>query len=94
MENVSSDLDLVEVFEANGTSAEMAAIGVSSVLKANGIEHFVSGSSQMPNLPYTVLVARDHGARALAVIADAEKAGPTAAEEAEIAYEAEAAGSL
>lgn len=94
MENGTTDLDLVEVFQANGTSGEMAAMGVSNVLDASGIENFVSGSSQMPNLPYTVMVARDHEERARAVIAEAELAGPGAAEEAEKAYEAEAAGLL
>lgn len=94
MEDRSNGLELAEVFQASGTSAEMAAMGISTVLDASGIENFVSGSSQMPNLPYTVMVARDHEERARAVIAEAELAGPSAAEEAEKAFEAEAAGLL
>ena len=69
-------------------------MGISSVLSANGIENFVNGSSQMPNLPFTVMVTRDKEEEARRVIAEAEQAGEAAAEEAEKAFEAEGARSL
>jgi hypothetical protein len=61
---------------------EMESINVKTLLEANGIAVVMSGASQMPNLPYELLVPADQYERALAVIREARSAGPAAAEEA------------
>jgi hypothetical protein len=68
--------------------SEMEAAEVKSLLAANGIEAFVRGASQLPNLPYEILVPSDQREQAEAVFRDASQAGPAAAEEAERAGEA------
>ena len=76
-------LDLVTVFEEAGTTAEMEALGIQSVLEAAGISVVLGGETSFPNLPWSVAVAKGDVSRALRVIADAKKAGPKAAAEAE-----------
>ncbi len=87
-EDATHDMDLVEVFQAAGATAELEAMGVSAVLDANGIPNVLSGSSSMPNLPFSVMAPQEVEAQALAVIEEAEQAGPEAAEEGERAFEA------
>ncbi|MBI3684256.1 MAG: DUF2007 domain-containing protein [Acidobacteria bacterium] len=83
----SHELDLETVFEAVGTEAEIAAMAVQSMLDANGIPAVLIGTSTMPNLPFEVRVPHDHIEEARRQIAEAEAAGPAAAEEAERATE-------
>jgi Putative prokaryotic signal transducing protein len=80
----SSDLDLETI--TSGTS-EMQAIGIKNLLESNGIAAVLVGDSVLPNFPFEVRVARDQVERARLLIADAEKIGPAAAEEAERASE-------
>lgn len=61
---------------------ELESLNLKTLLEANGIAVVMSGASQMPNLPYELLVPRDQYERALAVIRDAREAGPEAADEA------------
>lgn len=61
---------------------ELESLNLKTLLEANGIPVVMSGASQMPNLPYELLVPSDQYDRALSVIREARAAGPAAAEEA------------
>ena len=76
------DLDLVTVLKTGGSTAEVEALAVKSVLDANSISAVLVGSSSLPNLGFEVQVAKDDVERATAAIADARAAGPAAAAEA------------
>ena len=74
----SAELDLETVFRATGTSAEMQALGVQSLLDSNGIDAVLWGDSVLPNLPFEVKVARVNAESARQLIAEAEQAGEEA----------------
>jgi hypothetical protein len=78
----SHDLDMVTIAELQGTTGEMEALAIQSILDANGISAVLVGSSTMPNLSFTVNVAKDNVERAQAALAEARAAGPAAAAEA------------
>lgn len=80
-------LDLETVFSAEGATAELEATAVKSILDANQIPAVLSGSSTLPVLRFEVQVPMEAAAEARQTIADAEEAGPAAAEEAERATE-------
>ena len=80
----SSDLDLETIV---GASSEMEAMGIKNLLESNGIATVLVGDSVLPNFPFEVRVARDQVLRARVLIADAEKRGPAAADEAELESE-------
>lgn len=86
--NPSHELDLESVFEASGAEGEMEAMAVHALLIAADIPAVMVGSSSLPNLPFEVQVPHDHVDEARRRIAEAEAAGPSAAEEAEKAMEA------
>jgi hypothetical protein len=86
-QKVSHALDSVIVFEGSGTTAEMEAIGIQAVLEAEGIRVVMGGETSFPNLPWSVAVSKADAPRALQVIKDAKKAGPSAAVEAEAEQE-------
>ena len=86
-EDSSHALDLVTVFEESGTTAEMEALEIQAVLEAAGIRVVLTNEGPFPNLPWTVRVPKADAAEALAVIEEAKKAGPKAAEEAEAEQE-------
>lgn len=79
----SHDLDMVTVFQSAGTTSEMEALSVQSLLQSAGIPAMVVGTQSLPNLPEEVRVAREHVTEAKRVIADALAAGPAGAAEAE-----------
>ena len=79
----SHDLDLVTVFQSAGTTSEMEALSVQSLLEAAGIAAMVVGTQSLPNLPEEVRVAKEHVTEAKRIIADALEAGPAGAAEAE-----------
>jgi hypothetical protein len=79
----SHDLDMVTVFQSAGTTSEMEALSVQSLLEAAGITAMVVGTQTMPNLPEEVRVPREHVTEAKRIIADALAAGPAGAAEAE-----------
>jgi len=79
----SHDLDLVTVFQSAGTTSDMEALSVQSLLEASGIAAFVVSTEVLPNLPEEVRVARENETEAKRIIADALQAGPAGAAEAE-----------
>jgi hypothetical protein len=79
----SHDLDLVTVFESAGTTSDMEALSVKSLLEASGIAAVVVSAEMMPNLPEEVRVAKEHATEAKRIIAAALAAGPAGAMEAE-----------
>jgi hypothetical protein len=83
----SHALDLVTVFEGSGTTAEMEAIGIQSVLEAAGIRVVLGNETSFPNLPWSVRVPAADADRAVEVIEEARKSGPKAAAEAEAEQE-------
>lgn len=85
----SHELDLETVYSSIGAEAEMEALAIQSVLEANGIPTVLEGSSTLPNLPFSVKVPREHIETALQRIREAQAAGPSAAEEAELAGESQ-----
>ncbi|MBL8213220.1 MAG: hypothetical protein JNK87_21055 [Bryobacterales bacterium] len=87
--DISHDLDLATVFESQGAEGEMEAMAVHGVLVANGIDAVLMGSSSLPNLPFIVKVPLETQAEAQRLLAEAQAAGPAAADEAEQAGEAE-----
>lgn len=85
----SHDMDMVTVARTDGTTGEMEATGIQSILDASGINALIVGDSVLPNLGFEVRVAREDRAKAEAVIAEAQAAGPAAAMEAEAETETE-----
>lgn len=79
----SHELDLVTVFRSAGTTSEMEALSVQSLLEASGINAVIEGTPTMPNLPEEVRVAREDETDAKRVIAAALQAGAAGAAEAE-----------
>jgi hypothetical protein len=61
----------------------MEAVGIQSVLSAAGIDAIINGSSQIPSVPFEVLVTRENAVKATEVLAEALASGSEAAEEAE-----------
>ncbi len=83
----SHQLDLETVFAADGATAEMQALAIRGILDAAQVPSVMVGTSTIPSLPFEVRVPRDRMEQALILIAEAEAAGPAAAEEAERAGE-------
>jgi hypothetical protein len=84
----SAALDMETVFTASGgTTQELEANAVSSVLESAGIATVTIGDSVLPNLSFEVRVAREHAERARQLIAEALASGPEGAEEAQRAAE-------
>ena len=78
----SRELDMVTLRRTMGSTGEMEAISIKSILDANGINNMISGNSTLPSLSFFVLVPRAELERAESVIAEAQAAGPAAAVEA------------
>lgn len=83
----SHDLDTVTIFDALGATAEMEALGIRAVLEANEIPAVFVGPTVYPNLRFLVRVPRKYKELAEQVLAEAQAAGPSAADEAELAGE-------
>lgn len=79
----SSAMDLTEIFEGQGTTAELEALSIEAVLKANGIPCVVQGASEIPTLPYVVLVPKRDFERATSILEEAKASGPAAADAAQ-----------
>jgi uridylate kinase len=79
----SHDLDLVTVFQSAGTTSDMEALSVQSLLEASGIAAVVVSAEVLPNLPEEVRVAKEHVTEAKRIIAAALAAGAAGAVEAE-----------
>jgi hypothetical protein len=90
----SHALDLVTVYtSAAGMTNELEALAVQAVLEAGGISAVIVGDSPIPSLGQEVRVAKEHEDQARQLIAEAQAAGPAAAEEEERATENSAAQS-
>jgi hypothetical protein len=68
----------------------MESMEIKAILESSGIPAVTISASMMPNLPFEVRVSKDHAEQALILIAEAQAAGPAAADEAERAGEQEA----
>ena len=82
------ELDLVTVERTDGTTGEMEATAIKSILDSIGINSFVVGAASIPTLGFEVRVAREDVPAAEEAIAAAKAAGPEGALEAEQAGEA------
>jgi hypothetical protein len=56
--------------------SEMETLSVKTLLEANGIQVIVVGASQMPNLPYELLVPASQLEEAIRVIRDSQQGLP------------------
>ena len=83
----SHDLDMVPIYESSTVDAEMEADVIRGLLESNGIPSIVMRGDQFPNLGFEVKVPRALVVDAERIIAEAEAAGPAAADEAEAAGE-------
>ena len=77
----SAAMDLVEVYQGSGTTGELEAMSIRSVLDASYIPNVVVGTSELPNLPFLVKVPLSYEYQALQVLEEARAAGPAAADE-------------
>ena len=80
--DTSHDLDMVTIAELQGATGEMEALAIQSILDANGISAVLVGATTLPNLSFSVNVAKDDVERAQTALAEARAAGPAAAAEA------------
>lgn len=83
----SESFDLVTAFASADHDAEMQALAVLGLLRAGGIPAVMAGASVIPTLPFEVRVPRSRLEEARVLIAEAQAAGPGAADEAERASE-------
>jgi hypothetical protein len=83
----SHEMDMVTLFSSSNHDAEMEATAIHSVLESNGIPSFVVGTSALPVLEFEVQVPKENLEEAQRILAEAQAAGPAAAEEAEAASE-------
>jgi hypothetical protein len=83
----SASLDMVTIFRSAGAAAEFEALEIQALLESNDIDTVLIGDSRFPNFPEEIRVAKEDAERALALVAEAQKNGPQAADEAEAAGE-------
>ena len=86
--SVASDLKTVFHAEASNT-AEVEALAVKALLESNGIPTVLLDDPVLPNLPFEIKVDAQMAAWARQLIAEAQEAGPVAAEAAERKFECE-----
>ncbi len=82
-ENPSHELDMVPFFSNSGAMAEMESMAIQGILEANEIPFTVFGSSTLPVTEFSVQVPASRLADAQRAIAEAQAAGPAAAEQGE-----------
>jgi hypothetical protein len=84
----AEEMDLETIYHSEGsTTAELETLAIKNVLESNGIATVVVGDSVLPNFPFEVRVTKEHAERAKQLIAEAQAAGPAAADEAELESE-------
>jgi Putative prokaryotic signal transducing protein len=81
------DAEMVPVFSSAGTTGEMEAASIHQVLEANGIPSMLIGPAALPVVGFQVQVPADRLEESRRIIAEAQAAGPSAADEAELASE-------
>lgn len=92
--DLSHDLDMATVFASDAPDAEMVTTQIRSILDSHNIPSVMVSGSVFPNLPFEVRVPKSLLAESRQAIAEAEEAGPAAAEEAELESESEPGGSV
>ena len=75
-------LDMETVFSGQSAAGEMEALAVRAVLDASGIPSVLVGTPQIPSLPFSVQVPKSMVEAAKSALAEAQAAGPEAAEQA------------
>lgn len=85
--DTSRELDLETVFASSGVTAEMEALTIRSILEAGGLSPVLVGASAIPSLSFEVRVPGTQLDEARRLIAEAQQAGPQAADDAEGAGE-------
>jgi aspartokinase len=92
--DLSHDLDMASVFISDAAEAEMLATQIRSILDSHNIPAVMVSGSVFPNLPFEVRVPKSVLQEARDAIAEAEAAGPAAADEAELESESEPGSSV
>ena len=85
--DTSHELDLAALYSSSTVDAEMEADVIHGLLEANGVPSIVVRAPQYPPLGFEVQVPRARLQEAKRLIAEAEAAGPDAADEAEASSE-------
>jgi hypothetical protein len=80
-------LDTELIFSGQGPNAELEAMNIRNVLEESGITVIAADVDPIPSLMIEVRVPHDQVDRARQALAEAEAAGPAAAEEGERASE-------
>ena len=80
-------LDAELIFSGQGPNAELEAMNIRNVLEASGITVIAAEVDPIPSFMIEVRVPHDQVDRARQALAEAEAAGPAAAEEGERASE-------
>lgn len=73
-----ADMNLVPLTEGGLELelSEMESLSVKTLLEANNIQAMVVGASQMPNLPYEILVPASQLQEAIRIIRDSQRGLP------------------
>lgn len=79
-EDPSEALDMVPFFSNSGATAEMESMAIQGILEANGIPFTVFGNSTLPVTEFSVQVPASRLGDAQRALAEAQAAGPAAAE--------------
>jgi hypothetical protein len=82
-EEVNENEAFVPIFSSSNHDAEMEALTIEGILKANDIPVLLIGPHTLPSLDFQVHVPEHFVDRALDILSEARAAGPRAAEEAE-----------
>lgn len=80
-------LDAETIYEGQGQNAAIEAMNIKGVLEANGISVWVTDGAPYPSLPVVMRVPKDQLEKAKQILAEAQAAGPAAAEEQELVSE-------
>jgi len=80
-------LEMVTLFKSSNFDAEQETLAIHALLEAEGIPSLVVGPSVLPVFEFRVEVPRERLDEARKVVAQAQEAGPAAADEAEAASE-------
>jgi hypothetical protein len=76
-------MDMTPLFSESGALAEMEGLAIQGILEANGIPFTVYGNSTLPVTEFGINVPASRLEEARKAIAEAQAAGPAAAEQAE-----------
>lgn len=80
-------LEMVTLFKSSNFDAEQEALAIRALLEAEGVPSVLVGPSVLPVFEFRVEVPSERLDDARKIVAQAEEAGPAAADEAEAASE-------